>query len=160
MPRRGLTSEWSIELDGSFRSRTVDGSLQMVSPGPPTRTIWIDVWGPPAHRAPEDVLEEILEDINPAPDLRFREAGTGPEELRYASWYTETDGERQQWELYAYTVRAGSYVQAVLLTDSPADLDWAPVHLAIATLHPIELRYPRSRRHMGMLIFVGRPNGG
>jgi hypothetical protein len=125
MPRRGLTSEWSIELDSSFRSRTVDGSLQMVSPGPPIRTVWIDVWSPPAHRSPEEVLEEILQDVNPSPELRFREAGAGAEELRYASWYAEMDGEREQWGLYAYTVRAGSYVQAVLLTDSPAELDWA-----------------------------------
>jgi hypothetical protein len=35
------------------------------------------------------------------------------------------DGEREQWGLYTYTVRADSYVQAVLLTDSPAELDWA-----------------------------------
>jgi len=125
LPRRGLTSEWSIELDGSFKSRTVDGSLQMVSPGPPIRTIWIDVWGPPAHRSPEEVLEELLQDVNPAPERRFREAGTDPEELRYASWYAETYGEREHWALYAHTVRAGSYVQVALLTDSPTDLDWA-----------------------------------
>lgn len=125
MPRRGLTSEWSIELDGSFKCRTFDGSLQMVSPGPPIRTVWIDVWAPPAHRSPEEVLEEIVQDVNPAPALRFREAGADPEELRYASWYAEMDGDRERWALYAYTVRAGSYVQAVLLTDSPTDLDWA-----------------------------------
>ena len=125
MPRRGLTSEWSIELDGSFKSRTVNGSLQLVSPGPPTRTIWIDVWDPPAHRSPEEVLDELLQDVNPAPERRFREAGTDPEELRYASWYAETDGEREHWALYAYTVRTGSYVQMALLTDSPTDLDWA-----------------------------------
>jgi hypothetical protein len=125
MPRRGLTSEWSIELDGSFRSRIVDGSLQMVSPGPPIRTIWINVWEPPARGSLEDVLEEILQDVNPSPERHFREAGSDAAELRYASWYAEVDGEREQWGLYAYTLRAGSYVQAVLLTDTPADLDWA-----------------------------------
>ena len=124
-PGMSVTSEWSIELDGSFRSRAVDGSLQMVSPGPPIRTVWIDVWGPPAHRSPEEVLKEILHDVNPAPKLRFREAGADADELRYASWYAEMDGEREKWALYTYTVRAGSYVQAVLLTDSPTDLDWA-----------------------------------
>jgi hypothetical protein len=125
MPRRDLTSEWSIELDGSFRSRIVEGSLQMVSPGPPVRTVWIDVWGPPSHRSPEEVLQEILQDANPSPERRFREAGADAEELRYASWYAEVDGGREHWGLYAYTVRAGSYVQAVLLTDTPADLSWA-----------------------------------
>jgi hypothetical protein len=48
---------------------------------------------------PEEVLEEILQDVNPAPVLRFREAGANPEELRYASWYAEMDGEREQWAL-------------------------------------------------------------
>jgi hypothetical protein len=39
MPRRGLTCEWSIELDEESRSRIVDDDLQLVSPGPPVRTI-------------------------------------------------------------------------------------------------------------------------
>jgi hypothetical protein len=37
MPRRGLTKEWSIELDESFRGRVVDEDLQFVSVGPPVR---------------------------------------------------------------------------------------------------------------------------
>jgi len=125
VPRRGLTSEWSIDLDDSFRGRVVGENLQLVSSGPPIRTVWIAVWGPPPDQAPADVLDEIRRDVHPSPQLRFREEGTDADELRYASWYAETDGARQQWGLYAYTVRPGSYVQAALLTDDPADVAWA-----------------------------------
>ncbi|PZG02350.1 hypothetical protein [Micromonospora deserti] len=65
----------------------------------------------------------ILHDVNSSAELRFREAGADADELRYASGYAEVDGEREQWGLYAYTLRAGSDVQAVLLTDTPADFD-------------------------------------
>jgi hypothetical protein len=125
VPRRGLTGEWSIDLDESFRGRVVDEDLQLVSPGPPVRTIWIGVWSPPADQPPADVLEEILGDVHPSPRLSFREEGTDGDELRYASWYAETDDGREQWGLYAYTVRPGSYVQAAFLSDEPADLEWA-----------------------------------
>jgi hypothetical protein len=125
VPRRGLTSEWSIDLDKSFRGRVVDEDLQLVSLGPPIRTIWIAVWSPPPRRSPADVLDEILHDVHPSPQLRFQEDGTDTDELRYASWYAGTAEGREQWGLYAYTVRPGSYVQAALLTDEPADLDWA-----------------------------------
>jgi hypothetical protein len=81
--------------------------------------------GPSPDWSPTDILEMILEDVHPSPQLRFREEGSDADELRYASWYAETDEGRQQWGLYAYTVRRGSYVQAALLTDEPADLDWA-----------------------------------
>ncbi|WP_158554104.1 hypothetical protein [Micromonospora deserti] len=60
------------------------------------------------------MLEETLHDVNSSAELRFREAGADADELRYASWYAEVDGEREQWGLYAYTLRAGSDVQAVL----------------------------------------------
>jgi len=123
--RRDLTSEWSIDLDGSFRGRVVDEDLQLVSLGPPGRTIWIAVWSPPPARSPADVLNDVLRDIYPSPHLRFQEEGTEPDELRYASWYPETDEGHGQWGLYAYTIRSGSYVQAALLTDEPADLAWA-----------------------------------
>jgi hypothetical protein len=139
VPRLDLTSEWSIDLDESFRGRVVDEDLQLVSPGPPVRTIWIAVWSPPPDRKPADVLEEILLDVHPSPRLRFREAGADADEVRYASWYAETDEGREQWGLYAYTVRPGSYVQAAVLTHEPADLDWA-----LTTWRSLRFRSPAS----------------
>lgn len=123
--RRRLTHEWSIDVDDSFRAHVVDEDLQLVSPGPPVRTVWIAVWSPPPTRSPDDILDDILHDVHPSPQLRFREDGADTDELRYASWYPETDEGREQWGLYAYTVRPGVYVQTALLTDDPADLDWA-----------------------------------
>lgn len=124
MARRGLTSEWSIELDDSFANRVVDGSLQMLSVGPPVRTVWMDVWSLPLDVSPMEFLADIRQDAHPHPAQRFEEEGAEPGELRYASWYREAEGERVQWGLYAYTVRAGSYVQAAFLADE-ADLQWA-----------------------------------
>jgi hypothetical protein len=123
--RRGLTSEWSIDVDESFRGRVVDEDLQLLSLGPPVRTIWIAVWSPPPTLPPAEILDGILQDVHPSPHQRFREGGADPEELRYGSWYPETDDGREQWGLYGYTVRPGSYVQAALLTDAPDDLEWA-----------------------------------
>jgi hypothetical protein len=123
--RRQMTSDWSIDLDPSYRSRVVDGDLQFVSLGPPRRTVWVSVWNPPESATPESIMEGILENVNPAPRERFREPGTDAGELRYASWYPEQTEDGEQWGLYGYTVRCGSYVQIALLGDSPMDRDWA-----------------------------------
>jgi len=148
VPRRDLTSEWSIDLDESFRGRVVDENLQLVSPGPPARTIWIAVWSPPEDQPAEALLAEILRDVHPAPRERFREAGTGGDEIRYASWYPEVVEGREQWGLYGYTVRAGSYVQLSLLSDDPADLDWALSTWRSLQFRPIPTREGLARRRV------------
>jgi hypothetical protein len=125
MPRRRLTNEWSIDLNDSFRGRVVDGDLQLISPGPPARTIWITVWQTAPDLSTAHLLEQILQDVHPNPTWKVREDGADRDELRYASWYPEIDNGREQWGLYAYTLRPGSYVQAALLTDKPADPNWA-----------------------------------
>jgi hypothetical protein len=70
---RFRAGEWSIDVDESFRGRVVDEDLQLVSVGPPVRTIWIAIWSPPPDLAPAEVLNEILLDVRPRPQLRFRE---------------------------------------------------------------------------------------
>ena len=122
---RGLTREWSIELDPSFKSRVVDGDLQLVSPGPPARTIWIAVWSPPETQSIEKTIADIEADANPHPVQQFIEPGADADEQRFGSWYSETVGDRVQWGLYAYTVRRGSYVQAAFIGDEENDLAWA-----------------------------------
>ena len=123
--RRRMTGEWSIDLDESFRGRVVDGDLQFVSLGPPKRSIWVAVWSPPESESPDTVLAGIREDVNPSPLERFEEPGAGPGERRYASWYPERTEDGEQWGLYGYTVRRGSYVQIVLLGGSADDREWA-----------------------------------
>jgi len=105
--RRGLTKEWSIELDPSFQGRVVDGDLQLVSLGPPIRTIWIAVWSPPVSQPVDRTLAGIAQDINPRPVQRFAEAGADDSERRLAGWYPEAVDGRTQWGLHAYTVRRG-----------------------------------------------------
>ena len=73
--RRGLTKEWSIELDRSFQGRVVDGDLQLLSVGPPVRTIWIAVWSPPVSQPVEKTLADIEADSHPSPRRRFSEVG-------------------------------------------------------------------------------------
>ena len=123
--RRGLTRTWSIDLDESFQARVVDGSLQLVSPGPPRCTIWVNVWNPPEDETPDQVLAPILEDAHPHPDQQFQETGADAAEIRFASWYPEDVEGTTQWGLYAYTIRPGSYVQAAFLCDTADELDWA-----------------------------------
>ncbi|MEV6631536.1 hypothetical protein AB0M54_12375 [Actinoplanes sp. NPDC051470] len=110
--RRGLSDDWTIELPAGFGAdlRHADG-----------RVLLAEVIATPPARAPEALLDEILQDVHQSPEQRWREAGTDSYEVRYASWFPE-DG---RWALYAYTVRRGSYVQLAVLTPDPADLDWA-----------------------------------
>lgn len=117
--RRRLTDDWSIELSEDFRARTEEGALQLVGPG--GRTLWVGVQTPPPTRAPEAILDEILQDVHLTPEQKFRESGSDSYEVRYASWYPE-DG---RWRLDAYTVRRGSYVQLAVLSEHAGDLDWA-----------------------------------
>jgi hypothetical protein len=122
---RELTEDWSIDVDDSFRGRVVDGDLQLVSLGPPLRTVWITVWAPPPGTV-EDVLAGIARSAHPDPVERFEERSSDDAEVRIASWYPEPTADGgAQWGLYAYTVRDGSYVQSAFLTDHEADRDWA-----------------------------------
>jgi len=123
--RRRLTADWSIELDTTFQGRVVDGDLQLVSVGPPVRTIWLGVWSPPLTDPVEQTLAVIAGDAHPRPTQRFVEAGSDPNEQRFASWYPEDVDGRRQWGLYGYTVRPGTYVQAAFLIDGEEDLPWA-----------------------------------
>jgi hypothetical protein len=117
--RRELTEDWSIELPDDFHARSGNGALQLVGSG--GRTVWASIHTPPPTRAPEAILDEILQDVHLTPEQRFREPGSDAYEVRYASWYP-ADG---HWSLSAYTVRRASYVQLVILSATPADLDWA-----------------------------------
>ncbi len=123
--RRQMTTDWSIDLDSSYSGRIVDGNLEFVSAGPPRRSVWVSVWNPPETVSPDDILAGIREGMNPEPVERFEEHGAEQDELRLASWYSEPAERGEQWGLYGYTVRRGSYVQIALLADSPHDRDWA-----------------------------------
>jgi hypothetical protein len=123
--RRSLSEQWSVDLDDSFSGRVVDGDLQLVSPGPPPRTIWLAIWYPPPEHTPATLLEWVLSEVNPNPAERFEEAGTDEDELRYASWYSEEVDGHRQWALYCYVVRRGSYVQAAFFSDLAEDQAWA-----------------------------------
>jgi hypothetical protein len=123
--RRALSEQWSIELDESFRGQVVNGDLQLVSTGPPPRTIWLALWYPPAEHGPEKLLEWVLAEVNPDPLERFEEIGTDEDELRYASWYPEEGDGARRWALYGYVVRRGSYVQSAFFVDDPSEREWA-----------------------------------
>lgn len=130
MTRRNLSEQWSIDLDESFSGRVVDGDMQLVSPGPPTRTIWLALWYPPPEHGPETLMQWVLAEVNPDPEERFEEIGwdvNGPDEgeLRYASWYPDEVDGRKRWALYGYIVRRGSYVQSAFFVDEPSQRDWA-----------------------------------
>ncbi|MFG1605668.1 hypothetical protein [Actinoplanes sp. NPDC049265] len=112
MARRRLSDDWTIELPSDF-----DADLR----APDGRALLAEVITTPPARAPEALLDEILQDVHGSPEQKWREAGTDAYEVRYASWYSQ-DG---RWGLYAFTIRRGSYVQLAALTDDPADRDWA-----------------------------------
>ncbi|MDQ1672781.1 MAG: hypothetical protein QOC98_1343 [Frankiaceae bacterium] len=124
MTRRTLSEHWSIDLDDSFTGQVVDGDLQLVSPGPPPRTVLLALWYPPSERSPEELMAWVLAEVNPDPVERFQESDD-PDELRYASWYPETVDGQTQYALYGYVVRRGSYVQAAFFADDAAQRDWA-----------------------------------
>jgi hypothetical protein len=130
MTRRKLSEQWSLDLDESFTGRLVDGDLQLFSPGPPARTIWLAIWYPGPEHGPETLMQWVLAEVNPEPVERFEEIGHGEDgldenELRYASWYPDEVDGRRQWALYGYVVRRGSYVQSAFFSETPEDKDWA-----------------------------------
>jgi hypothetical protein len=123
--RLELTTDWSIEIEPAFAGRVVDGDLQLVDPGPPVRTVWLSIWGAPPDGDAAKLMADIKAESNPAATQKYEEAGSEPIERRFASWYPEKADGRDQWSLYAYTVRPDSYVQAAFILDDPAGLDWA-----------------------------------
>ena len=125
MTLRRLTAEWSIDVDESFKSRVVDQDLQLLSLGPPVRTIWVAVWSPPTTQTVDQIVETIRVEMRPDPTARFDEPGWDDGERRLGSWYPESVDGRMQWGLYGYTIRVGSYVQSAFLVDDVTDLDWA-----------------------------------
>jgi len=124
MAKRELTENWSIDLDDSFEGRIVDDSLQLVSLGPPMRTVWINVWGS-AAASTTDTLSWIKAESNPNALRRFEEQSNDGDQLRFAAWYPELDDDGQHWTLHAYTVRPEGFVNAAIETESEDDLEWA-----------------------------------
>ena len=120
--KKGLTKEWSIDLDREYDQRIVDRNLQFVAPG---RTIWIAVWNPPVEETIAQTLELIKQDVNPNPEGQIHELNEDGLEVRYASWYAEPGVRGTQYSLYGYTIRRGSYVQSAFISDSPQDTEWA-----------------------------------
>jgi hypothetical protein len=122
--RQALTREWSIELPRDFARRIVEGSLQLVSVGPPVRTVWMNIWNLPTEADRVDVIAEIRATPRPGDTQTFDEPGSDETEIRLGFWYGERVDGRQQWSLYAYTIRRDDYVQAVFMTSTP-DSAWA-----------------------------------
>ncbi|WGW13864.1 hypothetical protein LWF01_09045 [Saxibacter everestensis] len=125
MARRPLTPHWSVELGEEFESRVLDGDLQLVSAGPPVRTVWASVYAPPL----EMPLTEILSEARDYPE----QLGGGVEviesasedELRLAHWYGEEIDGRLQHSLFTYTARRGELVSLTFISDSADDKQWA-----------------------------------
>jgi hypothetical protein len=125
MPRRPLSPFWSLEIDESFVSQVVEGDLQMVSPGPPVRTVWAALFAPPLQMSPAEILGEAGE-YPPTAEVETFQHETD-EELRLAHWYQEeADGRGvRPWALYGYAARRGELVTLSFLSDSEADKRWA-----------------------------------
>jgi hypothetical protein len=119
--RQGLTREWSMEVPVGFHRRVVDGSLQMVNPLLPVRTIWINVWGFEGAQAEAELLAELRAEPLRPNSVRHDEPGASEGESRFANWYREEVDGRVQWALYAYTIRPDSYVQAAFIGSNDDD---------------------------------------
>lgn len=124
MPRLQLTAAWSIEVDDSFSARQVGDDLQLVSVGPPPRSIWLAIWSPPAEMSIDEVVAMIRGDQHPDPTQSFEETDEA-EQPRLASWYSETVDERTHWGLYGHTLGAGEFVQSAFLVPDETLLPWA-----------------------------------
>lgn len=125
MPRKELTTEWSIEVDDSFASRIVGDDMQMVSQGPPVRTIWAATYSPPKKQGAKELIALVKEEAPKDALETFEETGEESNELRFASWVHETADGREQWALYAHTARRGALAQVALISEAESDLDWA-----------------------------------
>ncbi len=121
--RRRLTDEWSIDLDESFAARVVDGDMQLVSAGPPVRTVWLAIWSPPPEMPLQEVAHTVRAEQRSDPVERFDESSG--DEVRLASWHCENVDGRVQWGLYGYTIRQGTYVQSAFIGDDAAERQWA-----------------------------------
>jgi hypothetical protein len=61
---RGITAEWSIDIDDTYQHRVENGSLIFWKPG---RTIYIIVWGRPNQQPKEQTLAWIKSQADPNP---------------------------------------------------------------------------------------------
>ncbi|HKW69724.1 MAG TPA: DUF2185 domain-containing protein [Candidatus Dormibacteraeota bacterium] len=120
--RRGITEDWSIDLDGDYERDIVEGQLRFRAPG---RTIWLNVWSKPGVDVSETLawIRAEARTAHPKDAEEFEELEA--DEARYASWYSEPGTRALQHSLYGYTIRPGTYVQSVLISDPPGDRDWA-----------------------------------
>ena len=120
--RRGITEDWSIDLDGDYDRAIVDGQLRFMTPG---RTIWLKVWRKPGLEVSATLtwIKAEAREAHPKEAVEFEELQG--DEARYASWYSEPGIRGTQHSLYGYTIRTGTYVQSVMISDSPQDRDWA-----------------------------------
>jgi len=125
MPCKELTAEWSIDVDDSFASRVVDDDLQLVSPGPPMRSIWVATYSPPKKQGAKDLIALVKDDAPEDAVETFEEPGSDERELRFATWTHESVEGRDQWALYAHTARRGALVQLAMISDDESDLEWA-----------------------------------
>lgn len=122
--RLPLAADWSIEVPTGFRRSVEGGTLTLVRPGPIVLTILIDIWDVPPDVSADSLLADVQNAQRPADAEVYDEAGAAPKEHRFGTWYREVADGRQQWALYAYTIRPDSYVQAAFISDAP-DPDWA-----------------------------------
>jgi hypothetical protein len=115
--RRGITDDWSIDLDGDYDRAIVDGQLRFIAPG---RTIWLNVWRKPDLEVLDTLtwIKAEARNSHPVEAEEFEEIEG--DEARYGSWYSEPGTRGTQHSLYGYTIRPGTYVQSVLISDSPA----------------------------------------
>jgi hypothetical protein len=120
--RRGITEDWSIDLDGNYDRALVDGQLRFTAPG---RTIWLNVWRKPDLEVLDTLTRIKAEARNSHPKEAEEFEEIEGDEARYASWYSEPGIRGIQHSLYGYTIRPGTYVQSVLISDSLEDRDWA-----------------------------------
>ena len=120
--RTAFTEDWSIDLDGDYQRDIVDGQLRFMAP---RRTIWLQVWRKPDIEVVPTLIwiKADAQHAHPNDAEEFEEIEA--DEARYASWYSEPGTRGTQHSLYGYTIRPGTYVQSVFISDVSADRDWA-----------------------------------
>jgi hypothetical protein len=120
--RTRLNEHWPIERTAALAARVIDGTSQFAGPG---RTVHADLFPGNADRTPEEVLASVMAGA-PAVPPEQQLTEQLPDGLRHAFWLTSRTHDREQHELYGFTVHdSGSAAGVVCMWDAPEDLSWA-----------------------------------
>ena len=119
MPRRPITSDWTIDLDAAYQRRVDGGDVMFWLP---PRTVYASVYATADVEA-EEAITRMLAGRPGTPVQTFDRAEPGL--AGHAYLLPEGEGKGRYWGLNTWTAARGSVACVTFYFEQLDDLDWA-----------------------------------